>query len=242
MRDTLNFFSVVGHVVYKCALHGKQALTFLSSVTHTLMARKNARDKNAEWKKNILIEWYRHRDHPFRDSDIEYTDDNYEKFHACFIDTHAIVYSSAKTPKVYTADLVADLKNDAYLVSLKAWLDADNASNMTVVPPKKRPLPALPVARPSGPAAGLGGYGPSVGYGGPPPPPGFQSGGISVDRFHEEELKVARLRAQNDSFGAELHNARDKIFEMEHALKLAAQREAQRNAADREAQIGRAHV
>ena len=199
------------------------------------MARRNARDKNADWKKNILIEWYRSPGFPFRDSDIEYTEDNYENFHACFIDTHAIVYTSAKTPKVYTADLVADLKNDAYLVPLKAWLDAGNASKMTVIPPKKIPVRVVPVppppprvapvpppARPALPV----GYGPAVGYG------DF----VPRAQFEHTQRQLSLLFAEKEKRDAELQTAQEEIQDIKRAMHDAANKEARRRVVDNEAQ------
>ena len=205
---------------------------------------RSARRYDAEWIKNILKEFYRSKNFPIKGCDVPYTEDNFDRFQECFIATKAIEYQSTKS-KTYNEDLVSDLKNDPYLVALKAWLRNSGIDTLFVITPTPRPVPALTVPRPPGPVAGRSGFGPAVGYDGriPLPPPdlfrnqsAFHGGGVSVERFQEEERKVAKLRNQNDSVGAELHNAQDKIHEMERALQLAAQREAQRNAADREAQ------
>ena len=217
----------------------------MSSVTHTLMARRNTRDKTADWKKNILIEWYRSPGFPFRDSDREYTEDNYENFHACFIDTHAIVYTSAKTPKVYTADLVADLKKDAYLVPLKAWLDAGNASKMTVIPPKKIPVRVVPVPPPPPRVAPVPpppprvapvppparaalpvGYGPAVGYG------DF----VPRAQFEHTRHQLSQLFAEKEKRDAELQTAQEEIQDIKRAMRDAADKEVRRRVVDNEAQ------
>ena len=197
-----------------------------------MAASKTIRD--AVWMKNVLVDWFKSSEYPYRKATEPFTEDNYTHFKECFIATRAIAWNG-KT-KNYNADLVADLNGDQYLVDLKKWLDSGRATNVTDVTPRKPgpsrvsavPVPAQVVAPADGGKAAGHGHG-SIPMPLPKGYPQASSGEVvPKDLYERTERARAWLHGERERRNAELQTTQEQLEEARRALQLANDKEAQR--------------
>ena len=184
--------------------------------------------------KNVLVDWFKSSEYPYRKATEPFTEDNYTHFKECFIATRALTWNGKE--KLYKADLVADLNGDQYLVDLKKWLDSGMATNVSDVTPRKPgPSRVSAVSMPARVVVPADG-GKSVGFGSvtPSPPtvrhptpaaPAYDV--VPKTAYDEVERRRAWLHADREHREATLQTTQEELAETKRALQLAKAREAQ---------------